>query len=533
MVGITAWDSDAGYCEAAHGAGDCERGDSGAWPLNVIGSPSLAGCEAHCLAHCPRCNFVSFSAFDSAHSKAECAWHHKCDRLHTGTRGRTRGKSNYRSRRVRETTGAAAAAPELLHATGASCQPAVPAAELADVCRFTHNASAFVRCADAMRRSCGALWVLVVAYPSQWPDGWWLASRAGAAASPPAIFTLRSVTPGANDTFRTLIFDEMYTVPWTEGEAIREAARAVLAYRNGFVMPMYEQHAVPLIGLGPRSRIAAPSLPTFRVFEGARTGKVRAHSWLREHGLREHALREYPDDVAAADVRYPVVVRPGRTSGGEDTHTVGTPAELEAVRSGKLPWKYVQTDLAAHRWTVQELVRGHGEWSIYFAATRGVLVDAVCLEFTFEKTEWINRGRIGEEGGLRRYEQRPCEASPLPLRQVAALARATVYHGFGCIDLKPRSGHRPAAILEVNTRVGASLIRSDRPFQPHFVGMFRRFAAAVVAARNRTNGGGDTSGSGRAQSDAYGWASIVRDHLTVGPTALSLAHFSGVPARAL
>ena len=59
----------------AHTEQRCEHKDSGAWRADRVGIRNLADCAIHCINHCPRCNFVSFSREHN-----DCSWYWACPR---------------------------------------------------------------------------------------------------------------------------------------------------------------------------------------------------------------------------------------------------------------------------------------------------------------------------------------------------------------------------------------------------------------------------------------------------------------------
>ena len=67
-------------------------GRHGAWDATKIAVSSLEACAMYCLAHCPRCRFVSFSA-----NSKDCSWYHSCPRKHMRYGGEA-----YLSRQVRD-----------------------------------------------------------------------------------------------------------------------------------------------------------------------------------------------------------------------------------------------------------------------------------------------------------------------------------------------------------------------------------------------------------------------------------------------
>ena len=87
--------SSIGHCGVTTDAGDCLRGTSGSWPLASIHTRDLNGCMAHCLAHCPRCRFISFSEH---RMHRECSWYFACPRLQWAFDG-----TSYRTVQVRKT----------------------------------------------------------------------------------------------------------------------------------------------------------------------------------------------------------------------------------------------------------------------------------------------------------------------------------------------------------------------------------------------------------------------------------------------
>ena len=66
-----------GHCGVTTDAGDCEAGEHGSWNADAISVRSLQECAAHCLAHCPRCAYVSFHAVNK-----DCSWYSSCGKLH-------------------------------------------------------------------------------------------------------------------------------------------------------------------------------------------------------------------------------------------------------------------------------------------------------------------------------------------------------------------------------------------------------------------------------------------------------------------
>ena len=83
-----------GHCGITNDVGDCAAGERGAWNAGALGVSSLQACAAHCLAHCPRCAFVSFHA-----GHKDCSWYSSCAKLHFSF-----GGGEYRSLQVREPT---------------------------------------------------------------------------------------------------------------------------------------------------------------------------------------------------------------------------------------------------------------------------------------------------------------------------------------------------------------------------------------------------------------------------------------------
>ena len=71
----------AGHCGetvVANNEQPCRStGRHGAWDAAQIAVSSLEACAMYCLAHCPRCRFVSFSA-----NNKDCSWYHSCPRKH-------------------------------------------------------------------------------------------------------------------------------------------------------------------------------------------------------------------------------------------------------------------------------------------------------------------------------------------------------------------------------------------------------------------------------------------------------------------
>lgn len=112
------------------------------------------------------------------------------------------------------------------------------------------------------------------------------------------------------------------------------------------------------------------------------------------------------------------------------------------------------------------------EWGVYFAAYRGQLLEAHCLEFTFERTLFV-RTAIDGAGFLSR-KRRPCAECPFGLQALSKLMHRTAYHGFGCLAIKERSGGRAAAFIEMNTRLGASNVFV---MAPQLIRMLRKFHA--------------------------------------------------------
>ena len=75
---------------------DCANGASGSWPLASIKAQKIEDCVAHCLARCPRCNFVSFSAHKT---HRECSWYTECPRVQWAFQG-----TSYLTLQVRNTS---------------------------------------------------------------------------------------------------------------------------------------------------------------------------------------------------------------------------------------------------------------------------------------------------------------------------------------------------------------------------------------------------------------------------------------------
>ena len=70
--------AERGYCApTSGGAGDCEHGNKGSWPLEGLVAKRWADAAAACLrrcARCPRCRYVSLSLWSR-----DCSWFARCD----------------------------------------------------------------------------------------------------------------------------------------------------------------------------------------------------------------------------------------------------------------------------------------------------------------------------------------------------------------------------------------------------------------------------------------------------------------------
>ena len=76
-TGLGAMSATTGHCGITTDAGDCEAGEHGSWNSDAISVRSVEQCAAHCLAHCPRCAYVSFHAVNK-----DCSWYSSCAKLH-------------------------------------------------------------------------------------------------------------------------------------------------------------------------------------------------------------------------------------------------------------------------------------------------------------------------------------------------------------------------------------------------------------------------------------------------------------------
>ena len=76
-TGLGTMSATTGHCGVTTDAGDCQAGEHGSWNADAISVRSLQECAAHCLAHCPRCAYVSFHAVNK-----DCSWYSSCGKLH-------------------------------------------------------------------------------------------------------------------------------------------------------------------------------------------------------------------------------------------------------------------------------------------------------------------------------------------------------------------------------------------------------------------------------------------------------------------
>jgi len=252
------------------------------------------------------------------------------------------------------------------------------------------------------------------------------------------------------------------------------AARQVLAtHRRAIVIASTEAAATVLRPLG--QQIAAPPPAVFDAFMSDRTGKQGTARWLQRHGMGAFAIREFNVTRLLRDpqrVAYPLVIKPTTGIGGHGITIVRQPAELtEAVKRIREHSASLGAVLA------QEAVEGTSEWGIYFAAFAGRLVASVCKEFVFASGLFVRDGVVGP--GLKTAGAQPCGRSPFNETHLRELVGRTRYHGFGCLGIKARGPGQPPALIEMNTRVGYSMMF----MRPQLLDMVRRFADAVEDGR--------------------------------------------------
>ena len=180
------------------------------------------------------------------------------------------------------------------------------------------------------------------------------------------------------------------------------------------------------------------------------SGKRGTAKWLHQHGLGRFAVKEYTLDwllSPAGAAAFPVVLKPVVGFGGRGVQIVRSVAALRQALRGRDPSEYI----------LQEAITSPDEWGVYFVAHGGELLHAVCKRFAFNDSLFVRSGGIFGEG-LQEQGVRPCDASPFgedPLRNLVARAR---YHGFGTLGLKARAVGEPAALIEMNARVGYSMM---------------------------------------------------------------------------
>jgi len=246
---------------------------------------------------------------------------------------------------------------------------------------------------------------------------------------------------------------------------------ALVISQGGIVVPMFEPYALALerSGLSPSPLVAAPPLPVFRAFEGATSGKAQQREWLRQHGFEKNAITEYPTpDVVS---RFPVILKPTKGHGGRGVQIIDNATALRHAVGA-----FFRTNQA---FVLQEAVAGQHESGVYFAAFRGELLQADCLRYTFSEDLYVRTGTNGP--GLIAVRDESCDAAPFKTRDLRRLVAASRYHGFGCLGIKARGAGRPAAFIELNTRICASHIFR---LTASFMGALRRFSARA-RSRNR------------------------------------------------
>lgn len=268
-------------------------------------------------------------------------------------------------------------------------------------------------------------------------------------------------------------------------------ARTVLAHERAIVIAQSDRFAQIVRPLG--ARVAAPEQAVFDAFESATSGKRGTAKWLHQHGLGRFAVKEYNLDwllSPAGAAAFPVVLKPVVGFGGRGVQIVRSVAALRQALHGRDPSEYI----------LQEAITSPDEWGVYFVAHGGELLHAVCKRFAFNDSLFVRSGGIFGEG-LQEQGVRPCDASPFgedPLRNLVARAR---YHGFGTLGLKARAVGEPAALIEMNARVGYSMM----VMLPALLEQVQRFAAATMQgqsaaganAEGRTARGGGGGGGRR------------------------------------
>ena len=280
--------------------------------------------------------------------------------------------------------------------------------------------------------------------------------------------------------------------PQYDDAKLKLLSSGVLRQRGGIVVPMFEmQRALFAPGETPDEDpppgVAAPPMNVFATFEGKMAGKAKTAAWLRAHGLGEHAIREYPVEktLALPNPPLPLVVKPTHGWGGVGIQIVrdreALHAAVHAIRVATREAAKTDAAKAVNRPIIQEAVLSAEEWGVYFSAFRGELLNATCLRFVFASELFVRRGSQGD--GLSQRVQSPCSECPFGLAALRRLVAETRYHGWGCLAIKPRPNNGPGAFIEMNTRVGASLLSQE--LKDTFVGMIHTFAGKLVAAKSR------------------------------------------------
>jgi len=295
-------------------------------------------------------------------------------------------------------------------------------------------ASNLTACAAAIRSlSHRIVWALVLGY-HDWAPGYYYA----AARSNNVVFSLSR----ANDS------------------QLIEMSRLVLATPGGVVIPLYERYRRLLSStFADNPSIVAPPIHVFRIFEGQFTGKKQTHGWLRNHGLGMYSLAEHdPDELRArlqagalSESELPLVVKPSVGTNGMGVTVVRSVEELAAAlrTHGEKP-------------IVQEALQTKEEWGVYFIAYDGELLQTICLQFQFTSTLFVRAASGG--AGLNSTHPVSCDSCPLPPYGLQRLVAATKYHGFGCLAVKERAPGQNGALIELNTRIGASHVSMLMPY---------------------------------------------------------------------
>ena len=175
--------------------------------------------------------------------------------------------------------------------------------------------------------------------------------------------------------------------------------------------------------------------------------KAEFHSTAVALGLASHLPTHYSSAAAAS---YPCILKGAEGEHGRAVRIVQS-AEEATERTAR-----AVADGDGDRWLLQELIRGHVEYSASLLVAAGTVAKVLCVRYVYDRDAYVWPHNVNE-----RKEQRSvAEVAPEHLAVMSALV--TDYTGVCNFNYKLRDADGSLALLECNTRVGGDLA-ADAP----------------------------------------------------------------------